>query len=44
MNRALNGDLVAVELLPKSQWVVNYKPGEPLNFMLDEEEDVPSEN
>lgn len=36
-NRAWNADIVAIEILPKSQWVKNYKSLEPINALLDED-------
>ena len=35
-NRALNADIVAVEVLPKSQWIKNYK-AVPVDTCLDDE-------
>ena len=32
-NRALNGDIVAIEVLPKAKWISNYK-SVPLDFSL----------
>lgn len=34
-NRAVNGDIVAVEVLPKAQWLKNYKT---MGAVLDHEE------
>ena len=37
-NRAVNADIVAVQVLPKSQWVANFKSAAPtLAFMEDTE-------
>lgn len=35
-NRALNADVVAVEVLPKAQWIKNYK-AVPVDTCLDDE-------
>ena len=35
-NRALNGDFVALEVLPKNQWIKNYKSNVPA--LIDEED------
>ena len=39
-NRALNGDIVAIEVLPKAKWISNYKQV-PLDFsVLNDEGEV----
>ena len=35
-NRALNGDIVCIELLPEENWIENYKSTEPVNALLDD--------
>ena len=40
-NRALNADVVAVEILPKAHWIKDYKHA-PIDTVLDQEEEVPS--
>lgn len=37
-NRALNGDIVAIEILPKSQWLKNYKGMGPAIDNIDSED------
>ena len=39
-NRALNGDIVAVEILPKSKWLKNYKQTDMADVL---DEDLPEE-
>ena len=40
-NRACNGDIVAVEILPKTQWLKNYKSMGPAIDKLDSDEEEP---
>ena len=37
MNRATNADIVIVEVLPRDKWISNYKPGEPSNWLNEDE-------
>ena len=37
-NRALNGDIVCLEIMPESKWVRNFKSGQPVN-VLEQAED-----
>lgn len=39
-NRALNGDIVCVEILPEDQWVQNYKSTDQANALLDDAQEV----
>lgn len=39
-NRALNGDIVCVEILPQSEWLDNFKSAQPLNILLNEAEEA----
>lgn len=39
-NRALNGDIVCIELLPEEDWIENYKSTEPVNALLDDAQEV----
>ena len=39
-NRALNGDIVCIELLPEENWIENYKSTEPVNALLDDVQEV----
>jgi exosome complex exonuclease DIS3/RRP44 len=39
-NRALNGDIVCIELLPEENWIDNYKSTEPVNALLDDAQEV----
>ena len=39
-NRALNGDIVCIELLPEDCWLDNYKSTEPMNALLDDAQEV----
>jgi exosome complex exonuclease DIS3/RRP44 len=39
-NRALNGDIVCIEVLPENLWVRDYKSTEPVNALLDDAQDV----
>lgn len=42
-NRAVNGDIVAIEILPKSQWLKNYKSMGPAIDNIDSDEEVGDE-
>ncbi len=42
-NRAVNGDIVAIEILPKSQWIKNYKTMGPAVDNIDSDEDEDQE-
>ena len=35
-NRALNGDIVCIEILPESEWECDYKTTDPVNALLDD--------
>jgi hypothetical protein len=39
-NRALNGDIVCIEILPENLWVKDYKNTEPVNALLDDAQEV----
>ena len=41
-NRALNGDIVAIEVLPKAKWIKNYKQV-PLDFTMLNDEGIVKE-
>jgi len=43
-NRACNGDVVAIEILPKANWLKNYKSMEPANALLEETAEEVLEN
>lgn len=38
MNRALNGDIVCVEILPEDQWSTSYRSGAPIDIIEKEED------
>lgn len=39
-NRALNGDIVCIEILPENLWLKDYKSTEPVNALLDDAQEV----
>lgn len=39
-NRALNGDIVCIEIMPENKWISNYRSTEPVNALLDEAQEV----
>jgi hypothetical protein len=39
-NRACNGDVVAIEILPKTQWLKNYKSMGPAIDRIDSDDEI----
>jgi len=38
-NRALNGDIVCLEIKPETQWIKDFKTAEPVNALLEDDQD-----
>ena len=38
-NRALNGDIVCIQVMPERDWISNYKESDPINLIDNQQRD-----